>query len=345
MSSTALTQSNSQQSLTRTTSSTDSLPILNLTPRRQTATAASPAHTPSSPRTPNANGAHSTPNTTPGWLHPRMDEVIRRRNASNFDTRNMRAVLLSAAVIAFSFFMPNLLGSAYVQPTTSLHGNMLILLTSVPLPWQQILAPYPNYILWAARLIVLSNALFACKPLLLTPDACEDVPLTPQQRKLLGLPPMTRPATPQEREQYVTPPRFSRSATPRSSSGSVRIESGDSPLSGRATPVDANGSFRMSGGGSPFASPTVRGSGSPYSVQDGGERRRLSYNNPRSSPLTVSEFEAMSNPSPSGGRKDRASVGLNNKWLYEKGRRGSGGAGRMPQTPGGGRMPGMAGLY
>jgi nucleoporin POM34 len=114
--------------------------------------------------------------------------------------------------------------------------------------------------------------------------------------------------------------------------------------------VDGNGSFRMSGGGSPYSA-TVVGSGSPYG---GGEGRRLSYTSGRSgrsSPLTVSEFEAMGNPamgSPSGGRKEnRASVGLNNKWLYEKGRRGSGGAGRMgvPQTPGGGRMPGIAGLY
>lgn len=86
-------------------------------------------------------------------------------------------------------------------------------------------------------------------------------------------------------------------------------------------------------------------------MQGSEARRRLSYTSNRSSPLTVSEFEAMGNPvgSPSAGRKEnRASVGLNNKWLYEKGRRGSGGgAGRMgvPQTPGGGRMPGMAGLY
>lgn len=132
-------------------------------------------------------------------------------------------------------------------------------------------------------------------------------------------------------------------------SSSVRVEGGDSPLSGRNTPVDANGSFRMSGG-SPYGNTIVVGNGSPYGQQASEERRRLSYTSNRSSPLTVSEFEAMGNPiaSPSGGRKEnRASVGLNNKWLYEKGRRGSGGAGRMgvPSTPGGGRMPGMAGLY
>jgi nucleoporin POM34 len=231
------------------------------------------------------------------------------------------------------------------------------LTNSIPLPWQHSLAPYPRWLLWITRLLFLLNSILACKPLMLTPDACEDVPLTPRQRKLLGLPPMTRPATPQEKEQYVTPPRFTRSATPRSarasaSSPGVRGESGDSPLSGRGTPVDANGSFRRSGG-SPYSNSTLMGAGaSPYgsgaSPFGSGERRRLSYTSTRSSPLTVSEFEAMGNPvgSPSGGRKEnRASVGLNNKWLYEKGRTGSGGRVGVPQTPGGGRMPGMAGLY
>lgn len=167
---------------------------------------------------------------------------------------------------------------------------------------------------------------------------------------------MSRPATPQEKEQYVTPPRFSRSATPRSASSSVRIGNGESPSSGRDTPVDANGSFGMSGGspygnsGSPYGNSTVHGGASPYGPQGNEARRRLSYTSNRSSPLTVSEFEAMGNlvASPSGGRKEnRASVGLNNKWLYEKGRRGSGSSGRMgvPQTPGGGRMPAFAGLY
>lgn len=101
--------------------------------------------------------------------------------------------------------------------------------------------------------------------------------------------------------------------------------------------------------------PQREGSGSPFSPQSyspmrsgvgaGGERRRLSYN-ARSSPLSASDFDMSSagtTTGVSGGleststptrKGNRASVGLNNKWLYEKGmglgkgspRRGSNGA-------------------
>jgi nucleoporin POM34 len=110
---------------------------------------------------------------------------------------------------------------------------------------------------------------------------------------------MSRSATPLEEQQYVTPPRFSRSATPTSS---LRGEPSDSPLSGRGVALDS--SLRAV---SPFGSPL------------GSERRKLSYTSARSSPLSVSEFDAVGNlatPTKSG----KATVGLNNKWLYEKGR-------------------------
>jgi nucleoporin POM34 len=117
---------------------------------------------------------------------------------------------------------------------------------------------------------------------------------------------MTRSATPAEEAQYVTPPRFSRSATPTSS---LRGEVGDySPLSGRGSGLDS--SLR---GSSPFGSP----------LGGGSERRKLSYtsSSARNSPLSVSEFEAVGGGSlatPTKGSK--ATLGLNNKWLYEKGR-------------------------
>lgn len=182
--------------------------------------------------------------------------------------------------------------------------------------------PYPAYGLWIARLLLLANIGIATIPLWRTPDACEDIPLTPSQRELMGLPPMSRPATPQEKEQYVTPPRFSRSNTPRSPSSSVRAEVGGSPLSGRGTPLDNNGSFlrtspfdsqrRTSGSMSPLAAgSTLKGGGS--------EKRRLSYTGNRGSPLSFSEFDSSGSlQTPTKGNK--SSMGLNNKWLYEKGR-------------------------
>ena len=175
------------------------------------------------------------------------------------------------------------------------------------------LQPLPDYAVAIICLIFATNIGFATLPLFRQPDACEDVPLTPSQRKLLGLPPMSRSATPREEQQYVTPPRFARSGagTPRSTSSSIRAEAGDSPLSGRGGGGSGalDSSLRKSFSGSPFGSPT------------GSERRRLSYTSGRSSPLSISEFDAAGNIStPTKGSK--ASVGLNNKWLYEKGRPG-----------------------
>lgn len=141
---------------------------------------------------------------------------------------------------------------------------------------------------------------------------------------------MSRPATPQEKEQWITPPRYtrSRSATPQSPASSLRAQASGSPTSGSmfGTP-----SQHREGSGSPFSPQNY----SPSSLTPlrsgvaGGERRRLSYT-ARGSPLGASEFdgstagatgfggaaESTSTPTRKG---NRASVGLNNKWLYEKG--------------------------
>ncbi|SMR60180.1 unnamed protein product [Zymoseptoria tritici ST99CH_3D1] len=318
MSSTSLTRTSSSplannsnnNTITRTSSS--NLPTLNITPSK------------SQSATPQNSTPVHTPNGTGRWLHPRMDEVVRRRNATNFDRSNMTAITISAVVVVLSFF---------VLPTLSY---------CIPHQWLRALHPYPSYILWAIRLVFFTNAFFAILPAVRTADACEDIPLSPKQRSLLGLPPMSRPATPQEKEQYVTPPRFARSSTPRSAGNTgMRAEGLDSPLSGRGTPLNTSGtggSIRAPGSGSPYNSGLYRsvsgsggmgGSGSGMQSAAESTRRRLSYTNTRSSPLTVSEFEAMGQGTPS----KRASVGLNNKWLYEKGRTAG-----PKSTPGGGRM-------
>lgn len=158
---------------------------------------------------------------------------------------------------------------------------------------------------------------------------------------------MSRPATPQEKDQWITPPRYtrSRSGTPQSPASSLRAQVSGSPSSGSLF----GGTPQREGSGSPFSP----GSYSPSSLTPlrsgaggGGERRRLSYN-ARSSPLGVGEFDAGTTGFPSGGegtstgtpsrKGNRASVGLNNKWLYEKGmskgspRRGSHGSGWDPK--------------
>ncbi|CAK4030926.1 Nucleoporin POM34 [Lecanosticta acicola] len=255
----------------------------------------------------NAPPAPTTPTRMPGhagWIHPRMDEVLRRRNATDFDGSNVKTIIISSLIILTSMFVPNLLREI------------------LPTPWLHAIYPWPMYALWAIRLLFLAFIGVAAAPLLRTPDACEDIPLTPQQRKLLGLPPMSRPATPQEQEQYVTPPRFSRSNTPRSSSSSIRAEVSGSPLSGRGTPMES-ASFLRSGSGSPFGSaqrPTSVNQSPQYSaLRSGGERRRLSYTSDRSSPLSESLFDTSGSTS-TPTKSNKTSLGLNNKWLYEKGR-------------------------
>lgn len=173
----------------------------------------------------------------------------------------------------------------------------------------------PTYAFLALRAILLGNIGLWLAPLYRKPDTCEDIPLTPTQRKLFGLPPLSRPATPQEKEQCVTPPRYARSAsgTPRSTTSSLQAEVSGSPLdmSGRRSSFPASPAFR-----SPSGSPAS----GLHSRHGSGERRRLSYTANRSSPLSISEFDASGSVNTPTKTNNRASVGLNSKWLYEKGK-------------------------
>nr|POE87553.1 oxidoreductase andh [Quercus suber] len=165
------------------------------------------------------------------------------------------------------------------------------------------MSPFPAIALLLLRLLFLFRIVTALLPRFRKPDMCEDVPLTPAQRAMLGLPPMSRPATPLEKEQYVTPPRYSRSGTPRSNSNSsLRAQTSGSPLSGRGTPFEPATSF-------------FDVAGSPSSVlRSGSERRRLSYTVAESSPLSIKEFEVAGSVN-TPTKSNKASVGLNNKWL------------------------------
>ena len=178
----------------------------------------------------------------------------------------------------------------------------------LPTALLQSLTPYSTYSRWAIQALSIFNISIACLPLLRAPDNCEDIPLTPAQRQLFGLPPLSRPATPQEKEQWVTPPRYLRSAssTPRSSSSSLRAEVSGSPIPPLSTTTVGG-----------FGSGSRRQSGSPL-TPGRDERRRLSLN--RNSPLSISEFDAAGSVNTPSKVNQRASVGLNSKWLYEKGR-------------------------
>lgn len=207
---------------------------------------------------------------------------------------------------------------------TNLYLHQLTGHTRLPYPPLASLQPFLSYILYLLRAFFLLNLSIASIPLFRSPDACEDIPLTPAQRQLFGLPPMSRPATPQEKEQYVTPPRYSRSATPQSGS-SLRAEVPGSPLADRGTPLDS-GELARSMSGSPWPSP-LGGSGRSGAENGNRERRRSSFQGSRGSPLGggsgwPSDLDGafMAGGTSTPPMRNKTSVSLNSKWLYEKGR-------------------------
>lgn len=233
---------------------------------------------------------------SPGtWRHPRLNEIARRRNASTFSERNVQKIVWSVLSI-LTLWLAQVLAKSYVSP------QLFTISFRTWLGWGYLLL----------QLIPLANIGFALLPLFRKGDDLDDIPLTPAQRKLLGLPPGSRPATPNA--GYSTPPRYSRTPSMAGSVASNRSYT-SSPLSGRGSP----------------ALPANNGSGSPFSPASSPSKFASSLNNRRSSFGSPGPFSASTSSnlfpdpaSPSAGK--RTSVSLNNKWLYEKGRRSSGSA-------------------
>ncbi|KAE8446171.1 hypothetical protein EG329_012396 [Mollisiaceae sp. DMI_Dod_QoI] len=254
--------------------------------------------TPDRPSTPAAQTASSAPQTGT-WRHPKMDEIVRRQNASNFTDQNIRNILYNIGGIVTVFVVARALWDSF--PSFFQEGKPL--------------QPYASYGYLGLQIIFMYNILLACFPLFRTKDDMSDIPLTPAQRKLLGLPPSSAPPTPGS--QYITPPRYARTPTPLSSPATKGVYSG-SPLAGKGSPTSGSIS------GSPFspsASPLLQKA--MGGVATGA--RRHSYGSP--SPLgplsRIGVAEAPGTPSPAS---KGSGIGLNSKWLYDKGRRNSGSA-------------------
>jgi len=110
MSSTSLVQSNSTNSLSRSTNS-QSHAQSPATKVRNALTPQKGLFSPSGAGGRNASPAVSTPGR---WQHPRMEEIVRRQNASCFNTGDSRIVVLNAAAILFTFIAQPYL-SSYVS--------------------------------------------------------------------------------------------------------------------------------------------------------------------------------------------------------------------------------------
>ncbi|KAL9019503.1 MAG: hypothetical protein Q9185_003203 [Variospora sp. 1 TL-2023] len=186
----------------------------------------------------------------------------------------------------------------------------------------------------------LSILIFACIPLVniglaLLPlyhgqDNVSDISLTPSQRALLGLDPNATPP-PTQGTQYITPPRYPRSPTIRngssSSNRSHRSSAGSTPYSrkDRLSESPSYDSIGMESPFSPSASPlwqktTFRSGRELGRTQSLGSPSRLGMRK------NDSRWCLPGTPSPLGGKGQGqgASVGLNNRWLYQRQRTGSG---------------------
>ncbi|KAF2465223.1 uncharacterized protein BDR25DRAFT_270749 [Lindgomyces ingoldianus] len=261
---------------------------------------AAPA-TPSLPVTPAAQ-RQEQPTPTGKWRHPKFNEITRRQYATTFDERNVRQLVINGLLLTGSFSFFSVL-------------SQLVLLRAIANGVSNFISkmPYNAWYIWVIRFLFVANMIIALMPLIRRyyPDEIVDIPLTPSQRQAMGLDPnVSTPHTPGSAyasPNYVTPPRYQKS-TPRSS-----FSAPHSPLSGSPAALGKSTS------NSPFSPST----GSPLfqkAVGGGSATRRLSYDS-RGSPMSGSFFGESSSsnvpgtPTPGMGK---ASVGLNNKWLYEK---------------------------
>ncbi|KAK3378524.1 nuclear pore complex component-domain-containing protein [Podospora didyma] len=236
-----------------------------------------------------------TPSSTvveesPGnWRHPKLTEITRRQSKTVFSEKNVNQIVYNAGALALlvasrSAIVPHV--PAWIAtPEVTLYGG-----------WFYI----------ALLVIPLFNIAFALLPLFRSADDVSDIPLTPAQRQLLGLPPSSKPTTPNS--VYSTPPRYSRTPSLAGSPASIKSFTTSSPNG--QSPKQSQSPY------SPAASPLLQ----KAIGAAGGTRRRTSFGSP--SPLNQSLFGSPSSPgtpTPASGKK--SSVSLNNKWLYEKGRR------------------------
>ncbi|KAH8732035.1 nuclear pore complex component-domain-containing protein [Phaeosphaeriaceae sp. PMI808] len=251
--------------------------------------------TPTTPSTPAAQSAQPyTPNGA--WKHPKFDEIARRQHATAFDERNVRAIVANAGLLFLSLY-----GSTFISKVKVIEYAALPVTTVINAVVTTV--PYSEWLFVIVRLAFVANIAIALGPLFRRyyPDDIADIPLTPSQRASMGLKAgLLSPQTPSSAyasPNYVTPPRYQRS-TPRSSSFSNHDSPSHSPA---------------------FSPSTSTGSPLFQKALGASTTKRLSYGG--GTPMGSSLFGDSSasttpgTPTPSTGK---ASVGLNNKWLYEK---------------------------
>ncbi|KAK5993348.1 Nuclear pore protein POM34 [Cladobotryum mycophilum] len=226
---------------------------------------------------------------SPGtWRHPRLDEITRRREKTNFSEKNVRRIAYNVVALLSMW-------TVQLVATFRIDGQI----------FPKFFRVYFGWIWFTLQLLPFIQIGLACLPLLRPKDDLPDIPLTATQRQLLGLDPSVIPPTPDA--QISTPPRYSRTPSLAGSVGS-RASLNGSPISNRGSPIPTGSQYSPLG--SPVFQRTMSGGGG------GLANRRSSFSsstNPFAASTASSLFSDPASPSPSGGK--RTSVGLNNKWL------------------------------
>ncbi|KAI8630344.1 NPCC-domain-containing protein [Xylariaceae sp. FL1651] len=245
--------------------------------------------------------APATPITdSPGtWRHPRLQEITRRQEASTFTDKNMRRIVINISLLVVLVILHPFAKKALPSKR------------SAPHLWKGF--AYTYYALFSLTLFNIALNLW---PLFRAKDDFSDIPLTPGQRKLLGLPPSSAPPTPGS--VYSTPPRYLRTPSASGSAASKRSFS-SSPISNRS-PSNPESPTPVGNGSGAFSSP------GHHLLQKAvfGARRSSRGSMGSPSPMGglssgVSLFgSGPESPSPSPAGK-RSTVGISNKWRYEKG--------------------------
>jgi len=257
-----------------------------------------------------------SPATTPGkWRHPQFEEIIRRQQETTFSDQNVKKIIYNV-VAFFVLWILQKAGQVYLP---------IFYMAETFYPFWDYISFGTGYLLLGIRVVFLYNIFVACQPLLRPKDDLSDIPLTPAQRKLLGLEPTSTPPTPGS--TYATPPRYPRTnnSSPISRSASYSNSPSDSqrrsPFDPAARPGSSSGrpgsagnlaasAFDNSYNASPLLHKAMGGArnnlrrqsyGSPSSLAAGGVRNRL--------------FEAPDTPSPTHGK---TAAGVNSRWAYSR---------------------------
>lgn len=297
-----------------------------------------------SPKTGGATPRVQPPPSPGTWQHPKLREITRRQAATRFGEQDVKIVGTNAAVLLLSVYFREWLhtGLSYVaSPIDDFYHSTTV----------------ATYTINLFRLYILLNIVLTLRPLspyLQKQDDLADIPLTPSQRSLLGLPASPTTGSPVS-GGYVTPPRYRRSSSSSTSSTiSKTPQSGRSISANYASSPLSTSRYTLGfspGGQSPFRSTQRTASGSPFSpsaspllhkaIGRGMDREVQEFNastggfSPglsRSQSMkerTVRDVGEPGTPSPGGFGGVKRDGGLNYKWLYQTGR---GPGGRIPKS-------------